>query len=119
MQVTEPLLTRKKTEGHGYYMQYAAIEKGYYFYLNRPLKFIELTSSAKDVLSLDLKMEANSINKTGFLNIARATTTAAEIEKTKESDFKFTNIKSYDRKIWKDYNAIEPLQEMKQFKAIA
>jgi hypothetical protein len=26
-------------------------------YLNRPLKFIELTSREKDVLSLDLKME--------------------------------------------------------------
>jgi hypothetical protein len=35
-------------------MQYAAIEKGQYFYLNRPLKFIELTRE-KDVLSLDLK----------------------------------------------------------------
>jgi hypothetical protein len=35
-------------------MQYAAIEKGQ-FYLNRPLKFIELTSREKDVLSLDLK----------------------------------------------------------------
>jgi hypothetical protein len=109
---------KKKTEGNGYYMQYAAIEKGYYFYLNRPLKFIELTSSEKDVLSLDLKMEANSINKTEFLNMSRAKTTAAEIEKIKESNFKFTNIKSYDPTIWKDYNAIEPLQEMKQFKAI-
>jgi hypothetical protein len=51
--------------------------------------------------------------------MSRAKTTAAEIEKIKQSDFKFTNIKSYDPKIWKDYNAIEPLQEMKKFKAIA
>jgi hypothetical protein len=27
-------------------------------------------------------------------------------------------IKSFDPKIWKDYNGIEPLEEMKQFKAI-
>jgi hypothetical protein len=31
---------KKKRRDDGYYMQYAAIEKGQYFYLNRPLKFI-------------------------------------------------------------------------------
>ncbi|WP_016989731.1 carboxypeptidase-like regulatory domain-containing protein [Flavobacterium sp. ACAM 123] len=109
---------KKKANDDSYYMQYAAIETGNYFYLNRPLKFIELTSSDKDVLSLDLKMEANTSNKTEFLNMSRSTTTAEAIEKIKETDFKFITIKSYDPKIWKDYNAIEPLQEMKQFKAI-
>jgi phage terminase large subunit-like protein len=109
---------KKKANDDSYYMQYAAIETGNYFYLNRPLKFIELTSSDKDVLSLDLKMEANTSNKTEFLNMSRSTTTAVAIEKIKETDFKFITIKSYDPKIWKDYNAIEPLQEMKQFKAI-
>ena len=50
--------------------------------------------------------------------MSRTETTVAAIEKIKEQDFKFITIKSYDPKIWKDYNAIEPLQEMKQFKAI-
>jgi hypothetical protein len=35
----------------------------------------------------------------------------------KEDDFKYLTIKAYDPKIWKDYNAIEPLEEMKRFKA--
>ena len=35
----------------------------------------------------------------------------------KEEDFKFINLKTYDPKIWKDYSAIEPLEEMKEFKA--
>ena len=109
---------KKNREDDSYYMQYAAIEKGSYFYLNRPLKFIELTKSEKDVLALDLKVEANTSSKTEFLNISRSLTTAAAIEKIKEDDFIFLTIKSYDPKIWKDYNAIEPLQEMKQFKAI-
>jgi hypothetical protein len=108
---------KKKAEDDSYYMQYAAIERGNYFYLNRPLKFIELTSSEKDVLALDLKIEGNARTKTEFLNMSRTETTVAAIEKIKEQDFKFINIKSYDPKIWKDYNAIEPLQEMKQFKA--
>ena len=109
---------KKKAEDDGYYMQYAAIETGVYFYLNRPLKFIELSSSEKDILALDLKVEANTRNKIELLNMSRSKTTAAAIEKFKENDFKFTAIKSYDPKMWKDYNAIEPLQEMKQFKAI-
>jgi hypothetical protein len=70
------------------------------------------------MFSLDLKMEVNTNNKTELLNISRSKTTAATIEKIKADDFKFTNIKSYDPRIWKDYNAIEPLQEMKRFKAI-
>jgi hypothetical protein len=99
-------------------MQYAATETGNYFYLNRPLKLIELTSGEKDVLALDFKIEANIRNKIEFLNMSRTETTVAAIEKIKETDFKFINIKSYDPKIWKDYNAVEPLQEMKGFKTI-
>lgn len=112
------IIYKKRAEDDNYYMQYAATESGNYFYLNRPLKLIELAKGEKDVLALDFKIEANMRNKTEFLNISRSETTAAAIAKVKEEDFKYINIKSYDPKIWKDYNAIEPLQEMKQFKAI-
>jgi hypothetical protein len=111
------LLYKKKADASGYYLQYAAVENGQYFYINRPLKFIELTHEDKDVLSLDIKVEGNSSSKTEFLNISRSSMATTAIEKMKEEDFKFTNIKSYDAKIWKDYNAIEPLEEMKRFKA--
>jgi phage terminase large subunit-like protein len=112
------IIYKKRAEDHNYYMQYAVTETGNYFYLNRPLKLIELTSGEKDVLAINFKIEANTRNKTEFLNMSRTETTVAAIEKIKEQDFKFITIKSYDPKIWKDYNAIEPLQEMKQFKAI-
>lgn len=112
------IIYKKRAEDDSYYMQYATTESGNYFYLNRPLKLIELTKGEKDVLALDFKIEANTLNKTEFLNMSRSETTAAAIEKIKEEDFKYINIKSYDPKIWKDYNAIEPLKEMKQFKAI-
>jgi hypothetical protein len=111
------IIYKKKADDSGYFLQYAAIENGQYFYVNRPLKFIELTREDKDVLSLDIKIEGNSSSKTEFLNMSRTSVTAATIEKMKEDDFKFINIKSYDSKIWKDYNAIEPLEEMKRFKA--
>jgi phage terminase large subunit-like protein len=111
------IIYKKRAEDDNYYMQYAATETGNYFYINRPLKLIELTNGEKDVLALDFKIEANTRNKTEFLNMSRSAITGAQIERIKEEDFKYLNIKSYDSKIWKDYNAIEPLEEMKQFKA--
>lgn len=111
------IIYKKKREGNGYYLQYATIEKGQYFYVSRPLKFIELTREDKDVLSLDIKVEGNSSSKIEFLNLSRSSIAASEITKIKEDDFKYITIKSYDPKIWKDYNAIEPLEEMKRFKA--
>jgi hypothetical protein len=112
------LMYKKKSDENGYYLHYAAIEKGNYFYVNRPLKFIELTSAEKDVLALEIKLEGNSSEKTEFLNMSQSTLPVAAIEKIKEDEFKFINIKAYDAKIWKDYNTIEPLQEMKRFKSM-
>ncbi|MGO4820777.1 MULTISPECIES: carboxypeptidase-like regulatory domain-containing protein [unclassified Flavobacterium] len=112
------VIYKKRAEDDSYFMQYAATETGNYFYLHRPLKLIELTRGDKDILALDFKIEANTRTKTEFLNMSRTETTATAIAKIKEEDFKYLNIKSYDPMIWKDYNAIEPLQEMKQFKAV-
>lgn len=112
------IMYKKKAEGNGYYLQYATLEKGQYFYVNRPLKFIELTSGEKDVLSLDIKIEGSSNEKTEFLNMSHSMTTESTIDKLTESEFKFINIKSYDPKIWKDYNAIEPLEELKRLQSI-
>jgi hypothetical protein len=114
---TGTIIYKKKSDSNGYYLQYATIERGQYFYVSRPLKFIELTREDKDVLSLDIKVEGNSSSKIEFLNLSRSSLAASEIVKIKEEDFKYLPIKAYDPKIWKDYNAIEPLEEMKRFKA--
>ena len=112
------IIYKKKANGNGYYLQYATIERGQYFYVNRPLKFIELSSGEKDVLSLDIKIEGSSSEKTEFLNMSHSMTTESTIEKLTESEFKFINIKSYDPKIWKGYNTIEPLEELKRLQSI-
>ncbi|MGL2964286.1 carboxypeptidase-like regulatory domain-containing protein [Flavobacterium sp. RSB2_4_14] len=104
--------------GNGYYLQYALQEKGQYIYINRPLKFIELTDEDKDVVAFDLKVEGNSFEKLEYLNMNRSESSEATIGKITEDDFSFIKLKSYDPKIWKDYNGIEPLEEMKQFKAV-
>ena len=112
------IIYKNSPVGNGYYLQYALHESGQYIYINRPLKFIELTDEDKDIVAFDLKVEGNSIEKLEYLNMNRTESSEASIGKITEDNFSFIKLKSYDPKIWKDYNGIEPLEEMKQFKAV-
>jgi hypothetical protein len=112
------LIFKKNPIGEGYYMHYAAKETGQYIYVNRPIKFIELTDSEKDVVAFEMKIEANTITKTELLNISRTETSEATIQKVPEDNFNFIKLKSYDPKIWKEFSAIEPIEEMKKFKSV-
>ena len=97
-----------------YYLQYANMEDGQYFYLNRPLKFIELSDEDRDVLALDIKAEGNIVNKTEYLNLEQKEISVSDFEKLKEPDFKYLKMKKYDPKIWKEFTTLEPAEEMKQ-----
>ncbi|WP_254906666.1 carboxypeptidase-like regulatory domain-containing protein [Flavobacterium sp. FPG59] len=110
------LMFRKKSENKNYYLHYASEENGNYFYVNRPLKFIEITKEDKDILSLDIKFEGNSLTKTEFLNLSHSLVTDADVAKVVENKFNIVALKSYDPKIWKGYHAIEPVAELKRFR---
>lgn len=110
------VIYKKDPIGEGYYLQYALEETGQYVYLNRPLKFIELTDEEKDVVAFDLKVEGNILNRNEFLNMSRTTVSGNEYAKIKEDEFAYMRIRQYDPKIWKDYVSIEPLEEMKRYK---
>lgn len=112
------VIFKPRPSGTGYYLQYASTETGQYFYLNRPLKFIELTDDDKDVLALDIKVEGDMSEKKEFLNISQTEISQNTLDSTKEEEFEYIRLKKYDPKIWKDYTAIEPLEEMKQFKVV-
>lgn len=111
-------LYRKNPETEKYYLQYASIEEGQYFYLHRPIKFIELADKDREVVAFDIKVEGNSFDKTEFLNISSEKITEAELEAIKEKDFEYQKLRKYDPSIWKDYNAIEPVEEMKRFQVM-
>src|SRR5690606_22622836 len=111
-------LYRKNPETEKYYLQYASIEEGQYFYLHRPIKFIELADKDREVVAFDIKVEGNSFDKTEFLNISSEKITEAEFEAIKEKDFEYQKLRKYDPSIWKDYNAIEPVEEMKRFQVM-
>ncbi len=111
-------LYRKNPETEKYYLQYASIEEGQYFYLHRPIKFIELADKDREVVAFDIKVEGNTFDKTEFLNISSEKITESELEAIKEKDFEYQKLRKYDPNIWKDYNAIEPLEEMKRFQVM-
>jgi hypothetical protein len=111
------IIYKKNPVSEGYYLHYASMETGQYMYVNRPLKFIELSDTEKDVVAFDLKVEGDMRTKTEFLNMNRTETTGTEVEQVKETEFTYTNLKRYDAALWKDYSVIEPLEEMKQLKA--
>ena len=98
-----------------YYLQYASLEDGQYFYLNRPLKFIELTDEERDVLALDIKAEGDMLDKIEYLNLEQKELSATEFENLKEPDFKYIKMNKYDPKVWKEFTTLEPAEEMKQF----
>jgi len=112
------VIFKPRPSGNGYYLQYASTETGQYFYVNRPLKFIELTDDDRDVVALDIKVEGDMSEKMEFLNISQSEISQNALESTKEEEFEYIRLKKYDPKIWKDYTAIEPLEEMKQFKVV-
>ena len=109
----------KEREGEpGYYLQYASEETGSYIYVNRPLKFIEITEGDKDEVAFDIKVEANMLDKQEYFVISHTASTESAFDDAKESEFNYIQLDGYDPNIWKDYTTIEPLQEMKQFKTV-
>ncbi len=112
------LIFKQNQDGNGYYLQYASNETGQYIYINRPLKFIELSDEEKDVVAFDLTVEGNTSRKTELLNISRNAISETTFENVKEENFKYIPLKRYDPAIWKNLSAIEPLEEMKAFKAV-
>lgn len=106
---------KQNTSGNGYYLQYASVEEGQYLYVNRPLKFIELSKEERDVVAFDIKVEGNMVEKTEFLNMSRSDVNQSEISAALEPDFKYQVLRRYDPAIWSAYSAIEPLEEMKRF----
>ena len=110
------IIYKKSPFREGYYLNYASLETGQYIYLNRPLKFIELSEEEKNAVAFDLKLEGTIYKKTEYLNIAQEAINTNDFDNEKEKDFTYINLKRYDPSFWKGYITIEPLQEMKQFK---
>lgn len=107
----------EKQEGAAYHLKYIKEDNGSYFYVKRPIKFIE-NSAHKNKVSFTFLIEGNKRDKFEMLIlncVPLLKTTYDQFSETKKTSYQ--NLKSYDPTIWSQYNAIEPLSEMKRFKA--
>ncbi|MUV02996.1 carboxypeptidase-like regulatory domain-containing protein [Flavobacterium rakeshii] len=117
--VSRGTLVFKEREEGGYYLKYASKESGEYVYINRPLKFIEITNGGKEKIEFEIKVEMNILNRQEFCFVSKSAITEAEFDAVEEKDFDYETVNGYSPDIWKEYTTIEPLEEMKQFKSVA
>lgn len=112
------MIFKENPTGSGYYLQYASKETGEYIYINRPVKFIEITDGDKDVVAFDFKVEANMVDKEEYFMVSQDEISETDYDNVKETNFNYIQLDNYDPNIWKEYTTIEPSQEMKQFRTI-
>lgn len=108
----------EKVEDHQYIPKYVFQENGRYIYLHRPLKFIE-NSRDKNKVAFDFLIEGTVRDKHELLimNYNELTPSVFETAQEKEN-IPYEYLSEYNPNIWKDYNTIEPVEEMKQFKSV-
>lgn len=101
-----------------YQPKYLKETVGRYFYVNRPLKLIE-NSLSKYKVGLNFKLEGITTSKNEMYFINNTKITDEEFNKiTEKEKVEYQELKTYDPSIWAKYNALEPLEEMKNFKSI-
>ncbi|GGG49759.1 carboxypeptidase-like regulatory domain-containing protein [Bizionia arctica] len=106
-----------RNEDGYYYPNYMTDQLERYFYVDRPIKFKDNNSSEK--VSFDFKVEGIFKEKNEILVMGEKNITASEYAATTEKrKIDYETLKAFDPEYWKDYNVLEPLKEMKDFKVI-
>ncbi|HMC00447.1 MAG TPA: carboxypeptidase-like regulatory domain-containing protein [Flavobacteriaceae bacterium] len=110
------VLFEKNTNGY-YQLKYAYREIGRYIYVHRPFKFIE-NSSSRNKVAFDFLLEGSIKEKHELLLLETKPLSQGEYDQfTQPENIIYQELDQYNPDIWKDYNVIEPLEEMKQFKS--
>ena len=98
---------------HPYYINF---EEGRYFYVSRPLKFIE-NSQDRNKTSFDFTVEGNILTKQELLLTKNTAISQALFnEQTEVKKVPYLILNKYDASIWDQDQTLEPLKEMKDFK---
>jgi hypothetical protein len=109
------IIYQKNTENK-YQPQYIKYEEGRYFYVSRPLKFIE-NSPRKNKTSFDFTIEGNIITKEEVLLTSSSKISTELYDNLKQEKIvPYIKLNKYDPTIWGKDQTLEPLEEMKQFK---
>ena len=106
----------KQDEDGYYYPSYSNEQVDRYFYLNRPIKFIE-NNNKRNKVAFNFKIEGTFKEKSELLVLSRKEIESSDYSSyTEKQKINYSTPKTYDPTIWSDYNVLEPLNEMKNFK---
>lgn len=109
------IIYKRDAELGAYYLKYAVRETGQYIYINRPLKFVEITDGDKDKFGFHLKLETDITDREEYYCIAREAISESAFDSVKENTFSYLVTKHYDAAIWKELTGIEPEEAMRKF----
>ncbi|MGB5700274.1 MAG: carboxypeptidase-like regulatory domain-containing protein, partial [Muriicola sp.] len=110
------IIFKIRTDGK-YHPYYIKREFGNYVYLHRPLKFIE-NSDERNKVIFDFTLEGDGREKKELLLLDNEVLSPTEYKNFKEQAvIPYSLLKQFEPTIWQNNQIIEPLEEMKNFKA--
>lgn len=107
----------KKNENNWFEPRYIRHEEGHYFYINRPLKFIE-NSSKRNKTLFNFKIEGIARHIEELLLTSTKEISTAEFNSIKEIKIiPYEKQRKYDATIWGGSETLVPTEELKTFDA--
>lgn len=115
--VSQGTIVYQKNAQDYYAPRYIKSESGEYFYLHRPLKFIE-NSSQRNKTAFDFKIEGNTISREELLFSDISMITASDFDNIiEQKSVSFENLRKYDANVWTGQETLAPSTELKAFDA--
>lgn len=115
--VSQGTIIYRKNEQDFYVPRYIKSESGEYFYLHRPLKFIE-NSSKRNKTAFDFKIEGNTLSREELLFSDISHISAIDFESILEQEtVTFEDLRKYNATIWTGQETLAPSTELKSFDA--
>jgi len=112
------VLYKKNVDGL-YSLQFIKHTDGTYIYAHRPFKFTKNRknkSEEKKMMKIDVLMELSQKSKDELFFINETKLTKSEFNKIKPKlKYKIVYIPKYNPEIWKGYNVINPVEEIKNY----
>lgn len=115
--ISQGTIIFEKNRQDFYTPRYIKSESGEYFYLHRPLKFIE-NSSNRNKTSFDVKIAGNSFNRKELL-LSDVSSIATEVfaNLEEEKTIPYESLRKYNADIWSGQETLAPNTELKTFDA--
>ena len=116
--VSEGTMIFEKDSSNLYHPKYIKHVYGSYFYVSRPLKFIE-NSSKRNKVAFDFTIEGDNRTKDELLITKHNRLTSLNFEKIKQVEkVPFIKLNKYEKTIWDSEGVLEPSLEMKAFESL-